>query len=181
MYDLETYELCFEEQYSGDYIKLKEVEQNSSGKYFAIAYFDDGQFYIRHFGRENRTPEEITDSELDINALIGIDNWTMVYQGFPDPSITCTFVTDTRIFINLFHNPTLTHYHFIYDIEAKAVIGKVVPYVIDSNKKNFPYKCFYNEDKDEIYSFYRQGEALTVSASDSSNFRFERMSDRDLG
>lgn len=25
----------------------------------------------------------------------------------------------------------------------------------DSSKRNFPYKCFYNEDKKEIYAFYR--------------------------
>ena len=79
----------------------------------------------------------------------------MVYPGFPDPSITCTFVADNKVYINLYHNPTLTHYHFVYDTTARSVVGKVISIVLDSNKKNFPYKCFYSEDRNEVYSFYR--------------------------
>lgn len=30
------------------------------------------------------------------------------------------------------------------------------------SKKNFPYKCFYNEDEQVVYSFYRQGQAFIV-------------------
>lgn len=181
MYDLETYVMTFEEKITGTYIKLKETEQDSKGKHYAIVYFDDGIFYLRHFGRENRTEAEIADSTLQINELLGINNWTMVYPGFPDPSITCTFVAATKIYINLFHNPTLTHYHFVYDFEAKSVCGDVVSFQMDSNKKNFPYKCFYNEEKDEVYSFYRQGEALTINASAPTEYRLEKMTDMDLG
>ena len=32
------------------YIKLKEVEQNSAGDHFAIAYMDNGMFRLRAFG-----------------------------------------------------------------------------------------------------------------------------------
>ena len=32
----------------------------------------------------------------------------------------------------------------------------------DSSKRNFPYKCFFNEDKREIYAFYRQGEFFNM-------------------
>lgn len=42
MYDLETYELTFEECIKGTYIKLKDVEQAADGKKFAIVYNDDG-------------------------------------------------------------------------------------------------------------------------------------------
>lgn len=45
MYSLSTFELVFEEKIGGnenDYIKLKEVEQNSKGDKFAIVYFNDG-------------------------------------------------------------------------------------------------------------------------------------------
>ena len=54
MYGLESYELTFEEKIGGgdkDYIKLKEVEQSSSGKHYAIVYFNDGKFFLRNFGR----------------------------------------------------------------------------------------------------------------------------------
>jgi len=79
----------------------------------------------------------------------------MVYQGFPDPCITCTFVADDRIYVNLYHNPSLTHYHFIFNTTWGNVQGNIVKVKLDSNKKNFPYKCFYSEDKNEVYSFYR--------------------------
>ena len=52
----------------------------------------------------------------------------------------------------------MTHYHFFWDIEKHSMRGK--PYSLDmegSSKKNFPYKCFYNDEDDEIYAFYRQG------------------------
>lgn len=61
-YSLETYALTFEEQIGGgpeQYIKLKEVEQNAKGNKYAIAYMDDGLFYIRTFGKTTRTKEEI--------------------------------------------------------------------------------------------------------------------------
>jgi len=38
----------------------------------------------------------------------------------------------------------------------------------ESSKRNFPYKCFYNEDEDEVYAFYRQGEFFNVPVSEES-------------
>lgn len=157
-YDLESYEMTFEEKIGGndtDYIKLKEVEQNSNGKKYAIVYFNDGKFRLRSFGRTSRTPEEIAADELDINGLLGIDDWTMAIQGFPDPYIVCTFVTDDVVFVNLFYNYTLEHYHFLYNITDKKLVGKPVNFKMECSKKNFPYKCFYNPEKNEIYTFYR--------------------------
>lgn len=74
------------------------------------------------------------------------------------------------------------HYHFIWDIESKEVIGKVVKstgkvgpvqhFLPMDNKNNFPYKCFFNEEKREIYSFYRQGEAFTVNPDKPEEYQF---------
>ena len=117
-YSLETYFLTFEEKFGGkptSYIKLKEVEQNSAGTYFAVTYIDDGQFKLRTFGEVTRTQEDIDENELDINSVLGINNYTMPIDNFPDPFITCTFVSNDLIFINLFHSATLTHYHFFYN------------------------------------------------------------------
>jgi hypothetical protein len=122
MYDLESYELEFEEKVGGnsdDYIKLKEVEQNSKGNKFAIVYFNDGKFRLRTFAAKNRSDEDIVSNELDINELLEINNWTMAISGFPDPYITCCFVDNSRVFVNLFYNYTLTHYHFIYNIDTR--------------------------------------------------------------
>jgi hypothetical protein len=95
--------------------------------------------------------------------------------------VTCCFITDEKVFINLFYNPTLTHYHFIWDVTKKSIVGKPVQLKMECSKKNFPYKCFYNEDKHEIYSFYRQGFSFIIDADDCSKYVFDRMTDMDLG
>ena len=159
MFDLETYESLFEEKIGGakdDYIKMKDIEQNSSGKKYAFVYFNDGMFKLRTFERTVRTEEEIEQNEFDINKFLDINNHTMVYPGFPDPSICCTFISDDLIFVNLYHNPTDMHYHFVYDGLNQTCIKKnVVPMLLNSNRKNFPYKCFYSDVSKEVFSFYR--------------------------
>ena len=63
MYDLESYEQVFEEQFGGqedDYIKMKEIEQNSAGNKFALAYNNDGNFRLRVF-KEKDLPNPLPD------------------------------------------------------------------------------------------------------------------------
>lgn len=101
-----------------------------------------------------RTPQEIKDNELDVNKIMGINNFTLPISGFSDPYITATFVSDDEIFANLFHNNELIHYHFFYNFETKVIRGcKKIK--IECSDMNFPYKCFYNEDQGMVYSFYR--------------------------
>jgi len=57
MYDLETYEQCFEEKYEGYCIKFKDVEQRADGKYYVAAFNDDGRYYMRFFGKTTRTEQ----------------------------------------------------------------------------------------------------------------------------
>ena len=52
MYDLESYQMVFKEKVKGKYVKVSEVEQNDTGKIYAIVYFDDGLFKFRSFGKE---------------------------------------------------------------------------------------------------------------------------------
>lgn len=117
--------------------------------------------------------------------MLGMDDFTMCNQDFPDPYVTCCFVTKTLLFVNLFHNYTLTHYHFLYNTETRKIIGgpdgKPVTKKLDCTKKNFPYKSFYNEERNEVYAFYRQGQAFTISVGDLTKFRYERMTELDLG
>ena len=44
--------MVFKEKVKGKYIKVSEVEQNDTGKIYAIVYFDDGLFKFRSFGKE---------------------------------------------------------------------------------------------------------------------------------
>ena len=133
MYDLESFEQVFEEQYGGqstDYIKMKEIEQNSAGNKYALAYNNDGNFRIRTFkmsdlpdplpnpAKPQRSKDVIEKFEFKINEELGIDNWTMAIDGFPDPFIVCCFISDDLIFVNLFYNYHQIHYHFVFDTES---------------------------------------------------------------
>jgi len=128
-----------------------------------------------------RTPEDIKASELDINKLVGINDYTMCNQTFPDPFITCTFITNETIYINLFANAELKHIHFIYDIKNQCMVGQKQEKIMVCTEKNFPYKCFFNEEKEEIYSFYRQGQAFIINSKDCSKYTYDRMTEMDLG
>lgn len=62
--------MTFEEKLGGEkdsYIKVKEVEQNSNGTIFAVAYIDDGIFKLRTFGEATRTKKQIDEEELNIS------------------------------------------------------------------------------------------------------------------
>jgi hypothetical protein len=52
---------------------------------------------------------------------------------------------------------------------------------LDCINKNFPIKCFFNEDTDEILVFYRQGETFRMDLSNIEQFEFEDIYDADLG
>lgn len=69
MYDLDTTEQTFEELFGSNeehaedhnYIKMKDIEQNSTGQLFALPYFNDGLFLLRIFGKQTRSIEEIQE------------------------------------------------------------------------------------------------------------------------
>ena len=124
---------------------------------------------------------EIEANEININALLGINNYTMCNSIFPDPFITSCFISDDLVFVNLFYNATFTHYHFIINVETKEIQGEVHSMEMKCTKKNFPYKCFYSEEKNQVYSFYRQGQAFIIDASDSAKYTCDRMTEMDLG
>ena len=118
--------------------------------------------------------------------MFGIDNYTMTNDDFCDPFITACFVDDEKIFVAFFHNYSKTHYHFFWDLQTEKVIGKdggeePVSVVIDTDRKNFPYKCFYYDERNELYVFYRTGQAFTIKKGDLSDYRLEDMTNRELG
>ena len=72
MYDLDTYDLIFEEKLGSEqdqYIKCKELEQNSYGTGYAICYNDDGKFRIRSFGKTSRTEAQIEQNGFKFNEV----------------------------------------------------------------------------------------------------------------
>ena len=117
-FSLENKNVVYEQRIAGDFIKVKEVEQNTNGRLFAVAFFDDGLFRVRIFDVSLKNKEV---DEVKVNELIGLDRSTMVCPDFPDPYITCCWVDEYRLFINLFHPNTVSHYHFIWDICYKRM------------------------------------------------------------
>ena len=118
-------------------------------------YIDDGKFRLRVFEKETRDLETIQKEEFDINQAIGINDYTMPIQGFADPFCTCSFIDDDRIFVQLFYNHDLTHYHFIYDHSKRQIEGNYYSMKMQCTSKNFPYQSFHNSDENVVYSFYR--------------------------
>lgn len=46
------------------------------------------------------------------------------------------------------------------------------------DRSNYPFKCFYNQELQEIYSFYRQGHAFILNIKDqvqTDDYIFERI------
>lgn len=105
----------------------------------------------------------------------------MAIEGFPDPFIVCAMISDSLVFVALYHTYNDKHYHFIYDLVLRAVQGEVVELKFNSNKKNFPYKAFYNDDLNEIYLFYRQGQSFIMKPETPQDYLLDKVTDLDLG
>jgi hypothetical protein len=60
---------------------------------------------------------------------------------------------------------------------------------MECNKKNFPQKCFFNHEMNEVFSFYRQGQSFRIPVKDRKNedndgkkdFYEQKIHDKDLG
>jgi hypothetical protein len=104
-----------------------------------------------------------------VNDLVGIKAPnTMCHTLFYEPFMTCCFIDDKTIFVSLFENYSLTHYHFFFDLDTRKVIGKIctMPMKGKMDNTNFPIKNFYNEDLKEVYCFYRHGDNFIINISE---------------
>lgn len=52
---------------------------------------------------------------------------------------------------------------------------------IENYSSNYPLKCIYNEDKQEVYSFYRLGESFIVPIGDAKAYQMDVMTSDVLG
>lgn len=149
---------------------------------YAFVFIDDGKFKLRIFGKERKEQQEFLDEEFDINKALDINDYTMPIQGFPDPYINCAFVTNDLVYVALFYNFDMTHYNFMYDHRTRSIVeGSVKTLKMECTPKNFPYKSFYNDEDGVCYTFYRQGEAITVNPDKPDELKMEKMTDMDLG
>lgn len=160
---------------------MNQIEQNFDGNKYACCYLDDGLFKMRVFGDAPRSHVEALADEVCFNDLINLDNHTMPIDDFQYPMITCCFLTDDLIFVNFFYNKDVSHFHFVWDDELKRMHGPVqVKLGNICSGKNFPMNSFYNMEKNEVYVFYRQGQAFKVNP-ETLDYGIEQMNTRDIG
>ena len=72
---------------------------------------------MRIFGKEQRTDEEARRSEINLSEILGLNDFVTPIEEFPEPFINCCFVNDDKIFVQLFHNHYMIHYHFYWHIK----------------------------------------------------------------
>lgn len=81
IYGLENHVKYREFMIEGQRIKAKEVQQNSSGSFFALPYFDSGLYKILFFNMNGDV------DHLLANSVTGIDDSTLAIAGISDPLI----------------------------------------------------------------------------------------------
>lgn len=81
----------------------------------------------------------------------------------PSPMINCTFLDSTEIFVNIYHPPTKTNWHFTYSVATKTIVQFPVSAQMNFRVLNFPIGCFFDKGRQEINVFYRRGDCLSTA------------------
>ena len=88
---------------------------------------------------------------------MGIDDGTRPYYGLPVPMINADFIADNLIFVSVFHRPTMTHNHMMFNYVKKEVVGGPVSISMSGQPLNFPHDVYYDHRRDLIHCFFRKG------------------------
>jgi len=73
-------------EFKGKFIKMNEIEQNIKGDTYAIAYSDDGKFYVSIV---NNKGEQV--DFIDVSNKLFLDDKAKALDGFWEPGISCCF------------------------------------------------------------------------------------------
>jgi hypothetical protein len=93
MYCTDTFEIRSSLTISGDYIKAKNVSQNSIGNLYAIPFIEDEVFKITVFNKMDVL------QELDVSEMIGFEKGIRPIDSIPYPLINVVFVDESSIFV----------------------------------------------------------------------------------
>ena len=176
-FDLITYDRIFDVSFAGEYIKLNIIEQNEKGDLFAIAYQDNGQFFVRVL--DNTGAQKC---ELDVSNIVKLDTESKPISGQEEPMITCAFIPNEDLFISVYHRRLKKQIHFTYSWKQNKVLSELVGTIMtNSSGRNFPIKSFYSTVTKNCHTFYRQGHGFTCEAADPENCWTEKVTDKDMG
>lgn len=77
--------------------------------------------------------------------------------------MTVTFINVKTAFISLYHRIKKEQYHCVYNLEDQALSRMVRTRLEDcGNTLNFPLKSFYVDDAGFCFTFYRQGQCISI-------------------
>lgn len=88
----------FRIQYTGDYLQMSQIEQNDAGLVFAVAYQDNGVFFLDVFNNEGKKLDS-----LNVSDLTHLDQKSKGIQGFNEPMITAAFLPDDILYVGVYH------------------------------------------------------------------------------
>ena len=145
-----------------------------------IPYSDNGKLRALVFNNEGK---ELVDGRVNINEICGINEESKPILGFYNPMVTACFNHDDNIFFGVHHRVDSIQYNFFYSYRDQCVLSRIRNTVlIDSTILNYPNKTFFNEPDKMLYTFYRQGHALTRSAETEAETKQEKIEGvNDLG
>jgi len=110
-------QIMFHHDLKGEYIKAKEVIQNSDASLFCCPYFDNGTFRLLVFDKDR------VHRDFNINQAIKMDTKTRPNDNFQEPMMSACFVENDTIFVNIFHSKDLQMHHFIYSVSDNLIVG----------------------------------------------------------
>jgi len=162
---------------NGSYLKMNEVTESDFEDMFAIAYQDNGKFFVLVCDMKGH--DIVT---INVTDLLVLNDLSKPITGFWEPLIVLTFLPDSKLFVAPYHRFEKKQYHFLYDIKKKETISNVVSSAIgDCTDRNFPIKAFYSPVMNMIYVFYRQGHGYKIEPDDMSKWSCKRITNDDLG
>ena len=159
----------------GNYIKVKDVVQNKFGKLFCAPYLDDGVFRLLIFNSYEALDQP------NLNTMLKLDNSTRPNDNFPDPMMGATFNDYNNIFVNVFYTKTKTVYFCKYSFSHKKLLDEPIMIQMEQSRKNFPLDIFFDNDRDYVYIFYRQGESITIDLSHHNRWYKDQVINFDIG
>jgi hypothetical protein len=95
-----------------------------------------------------------------VTEIVGLDTNSKPITGLLSPMITCCFVQNDDLFIQVYHRLQKKQYHFTYSYrmhEKLSSVSIVSNHDPSCTQKNFPVKTFYSLVSKNVFTFYRQG------------------------
>ena len=177
LYSLQTFQEKFHIEIKGTWVVMNDIDQNYAGDTLCVPYSDNGALSVVIFTNDG---EEL--ATLNMNEVFEMDEESKPIVGFYQPMLTACFVKDDDLFLHGFHRLHGRHCMVLYSYKTQQLLQRVQTATLpESTKLNFPVRSFYSSELDEVYTFYRQGHAVSQSGQVNSPKHVDKITSADLG